>query len=212
MRNYSICDRLCINFDQFLRAMGDHSKTTGRPVPLPKTGAPELTEAEQKHAAALMRINHAGEICAQALYHGQMLVSRSSQMRAHLELAAKEEGDHLVWCKSRLDALNSHPSYLNPLWYTGSFCIGMMAGMIGDDWSLGFIAETERQVIAHLETHLEALTPQDQYSFAILKQMEIDEAAHRDEAIAAGGRELPGPIKKIMNLTSKIMVNTAYWV
>lgn len=157
-----------------------------------------------------MRINHAGEICAQALYHGQGVASRADDIQAKLREAALEEGDHLVWCQTRLEELGSHTSYLNPLWYAGSFCIGLTAGMVGDRISLGFVAETERQVIKHLQGHLSQLPKQDERSQKILAQMADDEAKHRDEAIAAGAEELPKPIKKMMSWVSKIMVKTAY--
>src|SRR4029078_1478386 len=149
------------------------------------------TDAQRKQSAALMRVNHAGEVCAQALYHGQGVVSRTSQVQEKMQLAALEEGDHLHWCRQRLEELGSHTSYLNPLWYAGSFCIGMAAGMIGDKWSLGFVAETERQVIKHLEKHLKLLPAQDQRSYTVLERMEKDEAHHRDEAIAAGANDWP---------------------
>ncbi|OGT61516.1 MAG: hypothetical protein A3E85_05395 [Gammaproteobacteria bacterium RIFCSPHIGHO2_12_FULL_45_12] len=159
-----------------------------------------------------MRINHTGEICAQALYHGQGVVSKTGEVQLKMQQAAIEEGDHLAWCRKRLDELGSHTSYLNPLWYAGSFCIGMVAGMVGDAWSLGFVAETERQVIRHLETHLHLLPEKDQRSHRILAQMEKDEARHRDEAIASGARELPAMIKQGMALSAKVMVKTVYWI
>jgi ubiquinone biosynthesis monooxygenase Coq7 len=171
-----------------------------------------MNDDERKQSAALMRINHAGEICAQALYHGQGVVSRSGEVQEKMHLAAIEEGDHLSWCQQRLDELGSHPSYLNPLWYAGSFCIGMVAGMIGDKWSLGFVAETERQVIDHLKGHLHILPASDKRSYTILQQMEADEARHRDDAVVLGAQALPSVIRKGMALTSKVMVKTAYWV
>lgn len=209
-RQYTFLDRICLGLDQAVRALGNYPATTGQPYPGKTITEHALSDEERKHAAGLMRVNHAGEICAQALYHGQAMVSRSSETQTKLHQAAIEEGDHLYWCKQRLDELGSHTSYLNPLWYAGSFCIGMAAGMIGDDWSLGFVAETERQVIKHLEGHLHILPMQDQRSYKIIQQMEKDEAKHRDEAIASGARELPEFIKKIMGLTSKVMVKAAY--
>jgi 3-demethoxyubiquinol 3-hydroxylase len=211
-RQYSFLDRLCLGVDQAVRALTDNAKTTGLAYPGQLVPEVNLSEAERKKAAALMRINHAGEICAQALYHGQALVSRSQVTQAKLERAAIEEGDHLVWCAKRLEELNSHTSYLKPFWYAGSLCIGMTAGLIGDKWSLGFVVETERQVIQHLEGHLERLPPQDARSYQILERMEKDEARHRDEAIEAGAQELPWVIKKAMTFTSKIMVKTAYFI
>lgn len=210
-KHFTLFDKLCLGIDQALRALTDNAKTTGQSYPA--TSAHEsLTESERKHSAGLMRVNHTGEICAQALYHGQGIVSREPDLQEKLQQAAIEEGDHLAWCKQRLDELHSHTSYLNPLWYAGSFCIGMVAGMIGDKWSLGFVVETERQVIKHLEEHLSKLPTQDACSHQILTRMEQDEAKHRDEALAAGAHELPGIIKRMMALTSKIMVKTAYWV
>ncbi len=211
-RHYSFLDRLCIGVDQAVRAVTDNAKTSGNSYPATGRDDQTLNDADRKHAAALMRINHAGEVCAQALYHGQAMVSRSPQIQEKMQQAAIEEGDHLVWCRTRLDELGSHTSYLSPLWYVGSLCIGMSAGVIGDDWSLGFVVETERQVIKHLEEHLKTLPAGDQRSYKILAHMEADESKHRDEAIAAGARELPWIVKKIMSLTSKVMVKTAYWV
>lgn len=210
-RHYTLLDKICINIDQAVRALSNNHRTSGKPYPAKGMEKPVLEEKERKHAASLMRINHAGEICAQALYHGQGIVSKNAVQQSKMQEAAIEEGDHLAWCKQRLDELGSHTSYLNPLWYAGSFCIGMMAGMIGDRWSLGFVAETEKQVIKHLEGHLHLLPKQDNISHAILSQMEADESKHRDEAIDAGAHELPDIIKQGMALTSKIMVKTVYW-
>lgn len=211
-RHYTLFDRLCLGIDQAVRALTDNAVTTGQPYPAKHTEEQPLTDTDRKHAAALMRINHTGEICAQALYHGQGVVSRTSDTQEKMQQAAYEEGDHLAWCKQRLDELGSHTSYLNPLWYAGSFCIGMVAGMVGDKWSLGFVAETERQVIKHLEGHLQVLPAQDQRSYKILQQMEQDEAKHRDEAIIAGAHELPEVIKKTMALMSKVMVKTVRYI
>jgi ubiquinone biosynthesis monooxygenase Coq7 len=211
-RHYTLLDRLCLGVDQAVRALTDNVKTSGAPYPAQAVDEFHLNEKQRKHSAALMRINHAGEICAQALYHGQGLVSRADTVQTSMQQAAIEEGDHLAWCKRRLDELGSHTSYLNPVWYAGSFCIGMVAGMIGDKWSLGFVAETERQVIKHLESHLHLLPAHDQRSYRILEKMESDEAKHRDEAILAGAHELPDIIKRGMALTSKLMVKTAYWI
>lgn len=211
-RHYTFLDRVCLGVDQAVRALTDTVKTTGAVYPAKGTDESPMTEKQRKHSAGLMRINHAGEICAQALYHGQGVVSRSLEVQEKMHVAAIEEGDHLAWCKQRLDELGSHPSYLNPLWYAGSFCIGMVAGMIGDEWSLGFVAETERQVIRHLQSHLQSLPMEDQRSYKILERMESDEARHRDDAVQLGARELPVVIKKTMTLTSKVMVKSAYYV
>lgn len=209
-RDYSLGDKICLGIDQMLRTMTDNLAAT-KPSPGDVMAETPLSEAQRKHSAALMRINHAGEVCAQALYQGQALVSRSPHIQQEMQQAAAEESDHLAWCKQRLIELNSHTSYLNPLWYTGSFLIGMSAGMIGDAWSLGFVVETERQVIKHLEQHLKLLPKQDARSYFILQKMENDEAQHRDAALAAGARELPTVVKSLMSYAAKIMVKTAYW-
>ncbi len=210
-RHYSFFDRLCLGFDQTIRTLTNQPQTSGKPYPSAHIDQEPLTDVQRKQAAALMRINHAGEICAQALYHGQGVVSKSPAVQEKMREAAIEEGDHLAWCKQRLDELGSHTSYLGPLWYAGSFCIGMMAGLIGDGWSLGFVAETERQVINHLHGHLKLLPVEDARSYQILRQMEEDETKHRNEAIAAGALELPMFAKTTMGWTAKIMVKTAYY-
>lgn len=211
-RNYSKVDQLCLGLDQALKAIFGNATTTDRKYPGDTVPEPLLTDAERKQAAALMRINHAGEVCAQALYHGQGLVSRRHDVKEKMQHAAIEEGDHLDWCSRRLMELSSRTSYLNPLWYVGSFSIGLTAGLIGDKWSLGFLAETENQVVKHLETHLDLLPEADEKSMAILQQMQHDEAQHRDDARKAGAAELPFFIKKLMTFTSKIMVKTSYWI
>jgi ubiquinone biosynthesis monooxygenase Coq7 len=211
-RHYTLFDRLCLGIDQAVRALTDNVKTTGSAYPAQDIEENQLTDSQRRHSAGLMRINHAGEICAQALYHGQGMVSKSQKVQEKMELAAIEEGDHLAWTRRRLDELGSHTSYLNPIWYAGSFCIGMAAGMIGDKWSLGFVAETERQVIKHLAGHLQTLPAQDQRSYTILQRMEGDEAKHRDEAVMLGAKDLPEVIRKGMALTSKLMVKSAYWL
>jgi len=161
----------------------------------------------QQQSAALMRVNHVGEVCAQALYQGQALTSRSPEVRAKMNEAAEEEVDHLNWCYQRIDELNSHTSYLNPLWYAGSFALGLTAGLAGDKWSLGFLAETEKQVVEHLESHLERLPEEDTVSRAVVTQMAIDEAKHADMAEQNGAAELPEPIKQAMRLTARLMTN-----
>jgi ubiquinone biosynthesis monooxygenase Coq7 len=212
MRHYTFLDKLCLGLDQAVRTLMDNPKTSGLSYPGKSVDEQALTATQRKHSAGLMRINHAGEICAQALYHGQGVVSRSREVQEKMHQAAIEEGDHLAWCKQRLDELGSHVSYLNPFWYAGSFCIGMAAGMIGDKWSLGFVAETESQVVAHLKNHLQNLPANDARSYTILQRMETDEAKHRDEAIALGAKVLPDFMRKMMAITSKVMVKTAYWV
>jgi len=158
-------------------------------------------------AAALMRVNHVGEVCAQALYQGQALTSRSAEVREKMQHAANEEIDHLNWCYQRLEELDSHTSYLNPFWYFGSFALGLGAGVAGDKWSLGFLAETERQVVEHLESHLERLPEEDTVSRAVVKQMALDEAEHAEMAVENGAAELPQPVKDLMRLTARFMTS-----
>lgn len=212
LRQFSFLDRMCLSLDQAIRALNGTTHTTGANYPVESQDKPDLSEKQRKHSSALMRINHSGEVCAQALYHGQGLVSKQAAVQEKMQQAAIEEGDHLSWCQRRLDELDSHTSYLNPLWYAGSFCIGMAAGMVGDKWSLGFLAETERQVIAHLTGHRQQLEREDSRSCTILERMEADEAKHRDEAINLGANELPAFVRKCMALTSKVMVKTTYWI
>ncbi len=182
----------------------------------PNPGQPQpdvvMDEAGRRHAAGLMRINHVGEVCAQALYIGQATVARDPATRAQLLHAAQEETDHLAWCAERLDELGSRPSLFNPIWYGGSFAIGALAGLRGDGWNLGFVVETERQVEAHLAEHLESLPPEDLRSRAILAQMKDDEVRHAGAAQAAGARVLPQPIPRVMALASKVMKTVAYRV
>ncbi len=169
-----------------------------------------LDDSERQHAAGLMRINHTGEVCAQALYSGQAAVAREAAVRQHLREAAQEETDHLAWCAERLTELDSRPSLLNPLWYASSYAIGIAAGLRGDGWNLGFVVETERQVEAHLAEHLESLPAQDARSRAILEVMKADEARHADHALEAGARRLPAPIPSMMAAVSKLMKASAY--
>lgn len=170
----------------------------------------ELDDSERRHAAGLMRINHVGEVCAQALYCGQAAVARDETTREHLLEAAQEETDHLAWCADRLRELDSRPSLLNPLWYAGSFAIGALAGLRGDGWNLGFVVETERQVEAHIDEHLDSLPTADARSRAILEVMKADEARHADNAEAAGARTLPPPVPSLMAAASKLMKAVAY--
>lgn len=182
--------------------------------PSPADGLPEapLTDAERRQVGALMRVNHAGEVCAQALYRGQAATALQLKQREYLLVAAREETDHLAWCESRLRQLRDRTSYLNPLWYLGSFAIGSVAGLAGDRWSLGFVAETERQVEQHLEGHRRQLPAVDQRSRAIVEQMQLDEARHGRRALEAGGAELPAPARLIMRLAARVMTSSAYWV
>ena len=180
----------------------------------PDAGLPEaeMSEVEKRHAAGLMRINHSGEVCAQALYQGQALTARNPEAARALLEASDEETEHLAWCERRLNELGSHKSFLNPFWYAGSFALGALAGALGDKWNLGFLAETERQVEGHLDGHLSKLPDQDAKSRAIVEQMKIDEIKHADTALAHGGAELPGPVKEAMRLTSRILTFAAYRV
>jgi ubiquinone biosynthesis monooxygenase Coq7 len=181
--------------------------------PLPAAGAvPELSDVERRESGALMRVNHTGEVAAQALYHGQAFVARSEQTREMLLRAAREESDHLAWCEARLSELQSRPSLLNPLWYAGSFAIGALAAAFGDRTSLGFVTETERQVEGHLDEHLARLPPKDFRSRSILEAMRTDEIAHGAAARAAGGADLPAPARSLMKHTARVMTHTAYWI
>jgi ubiquinone biosynthesis monooxygenase Coq7 len=171
-----------------------------------------MTAPERQIAAALMRVNHTGEICAQALYQGQALTARNATARAALEQAAAEETDHLAWTAQRIEELGGRASLLNPLWYAGSFALGAAAGFLGDKWNLGFLAETERQVEGHLEGHLDRLPAQDEKSRAIVNEMKVDEARHARTALEHGAAELPEPAKLAMKLGSRVMTRTAYWI
>lgn len=206
----ALIDRFIIEFDTALRSVvgGAHAHrlTPGSDAQL--TGL--LNAKEREHAAGLMRVNHVGEVCAQALYQSQKLVARNPEIQQMLQHSGQEEMDHLAWCETRLQELGSHTSYLNPIWYAGSFAIGLVAGLAGDKWSLGFVAETEKQVENHLESHLEKLPAEDQRSRAIVDQMRVDEIEHGQAAISAGGAVLPEPIKKLMQAMSKVMTTTAY--
>lgn len=210
-RRYSTLDRLVITVDHGLRTVFG-KPPSDRASPAEGCEEAELTPAQRRDVGGLMRINHAGEVCAQALYQGQALTARLPEVRQRMEMASQEENDHLVWCEQRLQELGTHTSRLNPLWYAGSFAIGAVAGLIGDKWSLGFVAETERQVVRHLDGHLEQLPEQDRRSRAIIEQMKIDEARHATVAVESGGTGLPDPAQKLMTLTSKIMTRAAYWI
>ena len=211
-KQMSASDNLINEFDRALRAIVGVTPLR-RAVPQPASEHAkdyELTESDKDHAAGLMRVNHVGEVCAQALYQAQKLTSRSESVREKLEHAALEEEDHLAWCAKRLSDLNSRPSLLNPIWFAGSFAIGTIAGIAGDEWSLGFVAETERQVEKHLDGHLTELPMHDFKSRAIVEQMRIDEIAHGRMAVEEGGKELPEFVKKMMGVVSSVMTKTAY--
>lgn len=209
-RDYSPVDKFLLHLDTGLRTVFGRPRVTERPNPAEDVAEADLTEAEKDLAGRLMRINHAGEVAAQGLYEGQALTARLAEVRDKMERAAMEENDHLAWCESRINQLGSHKSLLNPLWYGGSLAIGAIAGLAGDKWSLGFVTETERQVVRHLDSHLAQLSEKDQKSRVILEQMKEDEGQHATTALHAGGAELPAPIKKLMTLTSRVMTKTAF--
>lgn len=202
-------DQLIIEFDKALRTLFAPAPTL-RPVPGNTLPEATMSEAERQHAAGLMRVNHCGEICAQALYQGQALTSRDPAVKAALEHAAWEETEHLHWTERRIEELAGRKSVLNPLWYAGSLGLGVIAGVLGDKWNLGFLAETERQVEGHLNNHLTQLPEQDQRSRAIVEQMKQDEIKHAEMAIQHGAAELPPPIKQAMKLSSKLMTTLSY--
>jgi ubiquinone biosynthesis monooxygenase Coq7 len=211
MSELSVLDKLLCGIDTALRTLiVPDCRQSNRASPAIELKEPPLTPTDKAHVAGLMRVNHAGEVCAQALYQGQALTAQLRTVREQMTQAAAEEVDHLAWCEQRLRELNSQPSLLNPLWYTGSFLIGALAGLAGDRWSLGFVAETERQVSNHLEKHLQHLPEQDHKSNAILKMMQTDEAHHAEVAIQAGAAELPPFIKQCMQTVSKIMTESSY--
>ena len=211
-RSTSALDAIIGRIDEALRHTFGPAPEAGRSSPAATAPTGELSAAERERSGRLMRVNHAGEICAQALYQGQAVTARATEVQKKLERAAAEENDHLAWCAGRIRELGSRRSYLDPLWYAGSFAIGALAGAAGDKWNLGFLAETERQVVAHLERHLQRLPSTDHESRAILEQMRIDEGAHATAALEAGGVALPRPVQFMMRAASKIMTETAYWI
>ena len=202
-------DSFITEFDRALRTIAGVAGAT-RASPAQAVPEAELDEPGRRHAAALMRVNHVGEVCAQALYQGQALTARDPHARATLEQAAREEEDHLAWSAERIRELDGRTSLLNPLWYAGAFAIGTVAGAVGDRWNLGFLAETERQVEAHLSGHLEKLPAQDLRTRALVEAMRADEARHRDTALRLGAAELPAPATLLMRLASKVMTTIAY--
>lgn len=209
-RTYSLFDKLIIESDRVLRTLNSAPPAATTPSPAASVDDSELSPQEQRHAAGLMRINHTGEVCAQALYQGQALTAKLPHIREEMDKAAAEEVDHLTWCQQRLEQLNSHSSRLNPLFYGLSFSMGAMAGAISDKVSLGFVAATEELVCQHLEKHLQELPQQDQKSRAIVGQMLKDEAQHQQTALDAGGTRFPAPVKLGMKLLSKAMTQSTY--
>lgn len=204
-------DRLIVEFDKGLRTLLSQAHSV-RPYPDEDVVEASLDEVEKKHATALMRVNHSGEICAQALYQGQALTAKDPVVQQKLQQAAQEETEHLAWTARRVAELGGHLSVLNPLWYTGSLAMGACVGLLGDKWNLGFLRETERQVGAHLQSHLEKLPLQDEKSRAIVEQMHTDEVAHADMATRLGGVVLPKPAQWAMKLNGKVMTSVAYLV
>lgn len=206
-KHHSLVDQLLIAADEALRTL---SGANGAARPSPAAGSDEGTD--RARSAGLMRVNHTGEICAQALYSGQALFARDARVRSALQCAAAEERDHLGWCRERLSELGSRPSLLDPAWYAGSFALGVVSGVAGDRWSMGFLAETEAQVERHLEGHLELLPPSDYRSRAVVAEMRDDERRHGSMGRALGAQELPSAVKAAMRIASRVMTRTAYYV
>ncbi|RUM94585.1 MAG: demethoxyubiquinone hydroxylase family protein [Thiothrix sp.] len=210
MRQLSVLDQIFNHLERSLRAVHGRHQGTARSNPGNNIADTDLSEPESRHAASLMRVNHAGEIAAQALYNGQSLAARSSEVKERMRESAQEETDHLAWCKQRVEELGQSTSLLGPVWYWGSFSIGAIAGAAGDKWSLGFIKETEDQVISHLQEHQQSLPDGDTKSRAIIQQMIIDEAHHGDKAVDLGGVPLPAPAIRLMRLTARVMTTVSY--
>ncbi len=204
-------DRFIVEFDSALRTVYAAARSS-RPVPGQALPEAALGEAERRHAVGLMRVNHCGEICAQALYQGQALTCKDPAVTDALREAAREETEHLAWTEQRLAELGGRKSLLNPLWYGGALALGIFAGRCGEKWNLGFLAETERQVEAHLDGHLESLPPHDQKSSAVLQQMRLDEIRHAQTAVGLGARDLPAPVRLAMRMAARVMTRTAYYL
>lgn len=210
-KRFGLTDRILCHIDRGLKTLtGDHLGT--RPSPARHKVNGPLTRSEQRRSAGLLRVDHSGEVCAQALYQGQALTARNDEVKRNMQQSADEENDHLDWCWERIQALGSHTSYLNPAWFMGSLMIGMIAGAAGDRWSLGFVMETERQVMAHLDRHMDKLPANDRQSRAVVAQMREDECHHATVASEHGAYELPAPVRLAMRLSSKVMTYTAYWL
>lgn len=211
-RQYSALDQLLIRLHKRVEAFAPQVASATTPSPVQGVESPTLDEAARRHSAGLMRVNHAGEVAAQALYRGQASVARDPKIKQQLLAAAEEEQAHLQWCQQRLAELGDGPSKLDPLWYAGSYAIGSLAGLAGDKWSLGFIVETEKQVAEHLGSHLEKLPEEDSRSRAIVAEMKQDEERHGREAAQAGAQALPWPVQDLMRAAAKIMTRSAYWI
>ncbi len=212
MRHLNPLDLFIVQSDHALRTLFGKPAITERENPSNNTADNTLSDAERRLSASLMRVNHSGEVSAQALYQGQALTAKLDNVRESMKRAALEENDHLAWTEQRLIELSSRKSILNPVWYCGSFAIGAAAGLLGDKWSLGFVAETEHQVIRHLDEHLAKLPANDARSKAVLMQMKVDEAHHATVALESGGAELPLPVKHLMAAMSKVMTTSAYYI
>ena len=208
----NLIDLLINEVDKGLKYSTQNYQTESRPYPADKIEQDSLNEFEKNHSAGLMRVNHSGEVCAQALYRGQALTAKLGDTRTKMEQAASEELDHLSWCNKRLEDLNNKPSLLNPIWYGMSFSIGAVAGLIGDNWSLGFVHETEEQVVKHLDGHLDKLSKKDLRTKAVIEQMRIDEEKHSHDALEAGAEILPDEIKNLMSKVAKVMTNSSYHI
>lgn len=211
-RQLSALDKLLAGANNALRTVAAPAGRPARENPSSVIIEADLDDRQKRHAAGLMRVNHAGEVAAQALYQGHASVARDKNIEEQMQRAADEEFDHLAWCEQRINELGYEPSRLSPLWYAGAYAIGAASGVLGDKWSLGFIAETEKQVCSHLESHLNTLPEVDAKSRAIVEQMRDEEAEHGENAIDAGAAELPQPIVRLMRVTAKVMTKTAYWV
>ncbi len=211
-RSYSETDHWLIAAQNGLTTIFGQANGTGRSDPSEGLDEPELDEAERDQSARLMRVNHVGEVCAQALYQSQAAATRDLQLQQTLVHTAAEENDHLTWCDTRLQALGGKKSLLNPLWYTGAFVIGAVAGLAGDRWSLGFLKETEEQVEAHLDSHLGRLPAKDTCSRVVVQQMKEDERRHAERANRSGATDLPTPIKSLMRGASRVMTGAAHWI
>lgn len=210
-RYYSITDKLLMHLDHGLKTVFIKPEST-RAYPAQSENSTDLDASEQKHSEGLMRVNHTGEVCAQALYHAQALTGRTETIKQKMRQAALEEDEHLNWCQTRLEELNGRTSFLNPMWYAGSFAIGATAGVLGDKWNLGFLQATEEQVVQHLGHHLKQLPERDTRSRAIIEQMKEDEQEHADMARASGAAILPKPVQSLMKATSKVMTTISYHV
>ena len=208
----NLIDLLINEVDKGLKYSTQNYQTESRPYPADKIEQDSLNEFEKNHSAGLMRVNHSGEVCAQALYRGQALTAKLGDTRTKMEQAASEELDHLSWCNKRLEELNNKPSLLNPIWYGMSFSIGALAGLIGDNWSLGFVHQTEEQLVKHLDGHLDKLSNKDLKTKSVIEQMRIDEEQHSHDALEAGAEILPDEIKNLMSKVAKLMTSSSYHI